>query len=98
MDYIQKPVKVDARQLTDNNGEELAKWVNGSTGGYGAEYWPARTFTNGLGMTARLELVESNDRVMWTIYPQEWIVYFSEEREFRMYGKDEFPQKFEKGE
>jgi hypothetical protein len=96
MVHIQKPVKVDARQLTDSNGEELANWINESPGGYHSEYWPARTFANGLGMTARLTIVESNDRIEWTIYHQEWVVYFPEDLEFRVYGKDEFPQKFEK--
>lgn len=84
MKYIQKPVEVDARQLKEGIGPELQAWVN-ETPGYSAEYW-----------FGRLTIVEPNDRVEWTAYPNEWIVKV--EDEVRVYGVSEFPQLFEKGE
>jgi hypothetical protein len=82
VEFFQKPVKVEARQLREGTGPELEAWVNDSGLGYSATYW-----------LGRLSFREGNTNVEWTIFPNEWLVL--DDKGFKAYGVNEFAEKFE---
>jgi hypothetical protein len=93
MKYIQKQIEVDARQLTEENGENLAAWVS-SVEGWRARYWATKAHDRLKLSTELLIVHHTGERE--PAFVGDWVVL--DDDSFTVYSDEVFNKRFEKGE
>jgi hypothetical protein len=95
MKYIQKPLEVDARQLTEENGENLEAWVS-DVEGWGAKYWPSNKHAAIVLPTKLIIFAPTGyfERKKSDVRVGDWIVRIGDT--FHVYDENEFDERFEK--
>jgi hypothetical protein len=96
--YVQRPVVVDARQYTEDNGPELAEWVTNNSKEKQIGLWFEQRQFDGQGVAIRLNaefaIMDRKTGDQDFVSPGWWVLQIDDE--FFTYTDMEFQKRFEK--